>query len=104
MTNSNSRGTRGSGDGFSFMRWIWIILFTITEVLLAARLVLKATGADTANALVKGVYDVTGEVTRVFEGIIAPSASFPLEPATLLAMAAAALVFWLVLKVFNWRG
>ena len=51
----------------------------------------------------KGIYDVTGEVTRAFEGIIAPSASLPLEPAALLAMAAVALVFWFVLKVFNWR-
>ena len=103
MTNSNSRGSRGSGAGFSFMRRIWITLFAITELLLAARVVLKATGADASNALVKGIYDVTGEVTRVFEGIIAPSASFPLEPAALLAMAAAAVVFWFVLKVFNWR-
>ena len=103
MTNSNSRSSRGSGAGFSFMRRIWIILFAVTELLLAARLVLKATGADASNALVKGIYDVTGEVTRAFEGIIAPSASLPLEPAALLAMAAAAVVFWFVLKVFNWR-
>ena len=103
MTNSNSRGARGSGAGFSFMRWIWIILFAIAETLLAARVVLKATGADASHALVKGIYDVTGEATRVFEGIIAPSPSFPLEPAAMLAMAAAALVFWFVLKVFNWR-
>ena len=103
MTNSNSRGSGGSGAGFSFMRRIWIILFAVTEALLAARLVLKASGADASNALVKGIYDVTGEVTSAFEGIIAPSASFPLEPAALLAMAAIALVFWFVLKVFNWR-
>ena len=103
MTNSNSRGSGGSGAGFSFMRRIWIILFAIAETLLAARVVLKATGVDASNALVKGIYDVTGEVTRVFEGIIAPSASLPLEPAALLAMAAVALVFWFVLKVFNWR-
>lgn len=103
MTNSNSRGSGGSGAGFSFMRRIWIILFAIAETLLAARVVLKATGAEASNALVKGIYDVTGEVTRVFEGIIAPSASFPMEPAALLAMAAIALVFWFVLKVFNWR-
>lgn len=103
MTNSNSRGSGGSGAGFSFMRRIWIILFAITELLLAARVVLKATGADASNALVKGIYDVTGELTRAFEGIIAPSASLPLEPAALLAMAAAAVVFWFVLKVFNWR-
>lgn len=79
MTNSNSRGSGGSGAGFSFMRRIWIILFAIAETLLAARVVLKATGTDASNALVKGIYDVTGEVTRVFEGIIAPSASFPME-------------------------
>ena len=103
MTNSNSRGSGGSGAGFSFMRRIWIILFAIAETLLAARVVLKATGAEASNALVKGIYDVTGEVTRVFEGIIAPSASFPLEPAAFLAMAAVALVFWLLLRVFNWR-
>ena len=103
MTNSNSRGARGGGAGFSFMRRIWIILFAITEALLAARLVLKATGADASNALVKGIYDVTGEVTSAFEGILPSSASFPLEPAALLAMAAAALAFWFVLKVLNWR-
>ena len=103
MTNSDSRGTRGCGAGFTFMRRVWIILFAVTEAFLAARLVLKATGADAANPLVKGIYDVTGEVTSAFEGIIAPSVSFPMEPAALLAMAAAALVFWFVLKVFNWR-
>ena len=103
MANSDSRGARGGGAGFTFMRWIWIILFALTEALLTARLILKARGADAANPLVKGIYDVTGEVTSAFEGIIAPSASFPLEPAALLAMAAVALVFWFVLKVFNWR-
>ena len=103
MANSNSRGSRGSGAGFTFMRWIWIILFALTEALLAARLILKASGVDAANALVKGIYDVTGEVTSAFEGILPSSASFPLEPAALLAMAAAALAFWFVLKVLNWR-
>ena len=103
MPNSQSRDSRGNGSGFIFMRWIWIILFTATEILLAARLVLKAAGADAANALVKGVYEVTGQVTVAFEGILSSSASFPLEPAALLAMAAAALIFWFVLKVLNWR-
>lgn len=103
MANSKSQNSRGSGSGFSLMRWVWILLFAIAETLLAARLVLKAAGADAADALVKSVYDVTEKATGVFQGILSPPASFPLEPAALLAMAAAALVFWLVLKVFNWR-
>lgn len=101
MTNRYSRGSGGSGAGFSFMRRIWIILFAITE-LLPRGPVWFSTGADASNALVKGIYDVTGEVTRAFEGIIAPSAS-PAGAGDLVAMVAAAVVFWFVLKVFNWR-
>ena len=69
------------------------LLFTVLEVLLLLRFVLKLTGANAQQALVSGLYGVTEPLVRPFQGIFPEPAGPPvLDLAALLAV----LFFFLV--------
>jgi len=63
------------------------LLFTVLEVLLLIRFVLKLTGANAQQALVAGLYGVTEPLVRPFQGIFPEPAGPPvLDLAALLAV------------------
>jgi YggT family protein len=63
------------------------LLFTVLEVLLLLRFVLKLTGANAQQALVSGLYGVTEPLVRPFQGIFPEPAGPPvLDLAALLAV------------------
>jgi uncharacterized protein YggT (Ycf19 family) len=62
------------------------LLFTVLEVLLLLRFVLKLFGANQNQPLVSGLYGVTEPLVRPFQGIF-PEPSGPLDLAALLAVA-----------------
>jgi YggT family protein len=69
------------------------LLFTVLEVLLLLRFVLKLTGANAQQALVSALYGVTEPLVRPFQGIFPEPAGPPvLDLAALLAV----LFFFLV--------
>jgi uncharacterized protein YggT (Ycf19 family) len=69
------------------------LLFTVLEVLLLLRFILKLTGANAQQALVSGLYQVTEPLVRPFQGIFPEPAGPPvLDLAALLAI-----VFFLLL-------
>ncbi len=66
----------------------------VLEVLLLFRLVFKMSGADASAGFVSFIYGVTNF-------FIAPYAGFILEPGTLVAMAAYALLAWGIAKIIS---
>ena len=63
------------------------LLFTVLEVLLLLRFVLKLTGANAQQALVSGLYAVTEPLVRPFQGIFPEPAGPPvLDLAALFAV------------------
>ena len=64
------------------------LLFTVLEVLLLLRFVLKLFGANANQALVSGLYRITEPLVRPFQGIFPePSGPPALDLAALLAVA-----------------
>src|SRR6266851_8345492 len=64
------------------------LLFTVLEVLLLLRFILKLTGANAQQPLVSGLYGVTEALVRPFQGIFPEPAGPPaLDLAALLAVA-----------------
>ena len=64
------------------------LLFTVLEVLLLLRFILKLAGANAQQPLVSGLYRVTEPLVRPFQGIFPePSAPAVLDLAALLAVA-----------------
>ena len=64
------------------------LLFTVLEVLLLLRFVLKLTGANAQQPLVSGLYGITEPLVRPFQGIFPEPAGPPvLDLAALLAVA-----------------
>jgi len=85
------------------------LLFTVLEVLLLLRFVLKLFGANANQPLVSGLYGVTEPLVRPFQGIFPePSGPPVLDLAALLAIAffflIAALVVALVRAITANRG
>lgn len=84
-------------------------VFGLVEVILATRLIFKLLGANPTNALVNGVYAITRGFVGLFEGIFSPVATpgaetaASLEPATLIAMLAVAVVAWVLFKLITPR-
>src|SRR2546428_3827043 len=63
------------------------LLFTVLEVLLLIRFILKLTGANAQQPLVSGLYGVTEPLVRPFQGIFPEPAGPPvLDLAALLAI------------------
>jgi uncharacterized protein YggT (Ycf19 family) len=76
------------------------LLFTVLEVLLLLRFVLKLTGANAQQALVSGLYQVTEPLVRPFQGIFPePSGPPVLDLAALLAVAFFFLIAALVVAI-----
>jgi len=86
-----------------------VLLFTVLEVLLLLRFVLKLFGANANQPLVSGLYGVTEPLVRPFQGIFPePSGPPVLDLAALLSVAffflIAALVVALVRAITANRG
>lgn len=76
------------------------LLFTVLEVLLLLRFVLKLTGANAQQALVSGLYSITEPLVRPFQGIFPEPAGPPaLDLAALLAVAFFFLIAALIVAV-----
>jgi len=77
-----------------------MLLFTVLEVLLLFRFLLKLFGANQTQPFVAGLYGVTNPLVRPFEGIFTIPADSPFDVAALLAIVflflVAALIFALV--------
>jgi YggT family protein len=76
------------------------LLFTVIEVLLLLRFILKLFGANANQALVSGLYRVTEPLVRPFQGIFPePSGPPALDLAALLAVAFFFLIAALIVAV-----
>jgi len=62
------------------------LLFTVLEVLLLVRFLLKLSGANQSQALVAGLYGVTEPLVRPFQGIFAIPADSAFDVAALMAI------------------
>lgn len=62
------------------------LFFTVLEVLLLFRFLLKLLGANPSQPLVAGLYGLTDPLVRPFEGIFAVPRDAPLDIAALLAI------------------
>ncbi len=85
------------------------LLFTVLEILLLLRFILKLLGANAQQPLVSGLYGITEPLVRPFQGIFPEPAGPPaLDLAALLAVAffflIAALVVALVRAITANRG
>ena len=73
----------------------------IIEVLLALRLVFKLLGANTANALVQFLYNLTAPLVAPFVGIFpAPQGVF-FEWGTVIAMLAYTILAYLIVRILD---
>ncbi|HVD51807.1 MAG TPA: YggT family protein [Candidatus Udaeobacter sp.] len=76
------------------------LLFTVLEVLLLLRFILKLFGANANQALVSGLYRITEPLVRPFQGIFPePSGPPALDLAALLAVAFFFLIAALVVAI-----
>jgi len=84
---------------------ITYVIFSIIEILLAMRLVFKLLGANSANAFVKGIYNITHPLVKIFEGIfshstVSGSESISVfEPGTLIAMVVIGIIAWILMML-----
>lgn len=81
--------------------------FGFLEVMLAFRLLLKLTGANTISGFVKFIYGLTGIFVMPFQGIFHQAfsqgvdATAILEPATLVALIVYVLLAWGIVKLLR---
>ena len=81
------------------------VIFSIIEILLAMRLVFKLLGANSENAFVKGIYNITHPLVMLFEGVfsrttVSGSENISVfEPATLIAMVVIGIVAWILMML-----
>jgi uncharacterized protein YggT (Ycf19 family) len=76
------------------------LLFTVLEVLLLLRFILKLTGANAQQPLVSGLYRITEPLVRPFQGIFPEPTGPPvLDLAALLAVAFFFLIAALIVAV-----
>jgi len=84
---------------------ITYVIFSIIEILLAMRLVFKLLGANSANAFVKGIYNITHPLVMIFEGIfsrttVSGSENISVfEPGTLIAMIVIGIIAWILMML-----
>lgn len=80
-------------------------IFGFLEILLAARFILKLTGASSVSGFVKAIYGVTGMLVYPFEGIFSKwftpglETTSVFEPSTLVALAVFAVMAWGIVKL-----
>jgi YggT family protein len=77
------------------------LLFSVLEILIGLRVVLKLIASDPNNQFANFIYSVTSPFLQPFFGLTATPAAegFVLEVPSLIAMAAYALLGWLVIKL-----
>ena len=86
------------------------IIFSIIELILVFRFILKLLGANAGNGLVQGLYDITQPFIGFFEGIFAAMNTniFGIlgvfEPATVIAVVVFSFLEWALLKLISGRS
>lgn len=87
------------------VEYLIYFLFGVLEVLLAFRLVLKLTGANSGSSFVGLIYGVTGILIAPFEGIFrrlfaqGVETTSVLEPSTFVALIVYAVLAWGIVKL-----
>lgn len=78
-------------------------LFGFLEVLLAFRLLLKLTGANTVSGFVRFIYGITGIFVLPFQGIFrqASASGSVFEPSTIVAIFVYILLAWGIVKLIR---
>lgn len=86
--NVNVGGTTtGAGSPVWTVTSVVTLLFTVLEVLLLLRFILKLTGANANQPLISALYGVTEPLCRPFQGIFPEPSGFPvLDIPALLAI------------------
>lgn len=85
-------------------------IFSIIELILVFRLILKLLGASAGNGLVQGLYDITQPFIGLFEGIFATMNTniFGIigvfEPATVIAVVVFSFLEWVLLRLISGRS
>jgi len=85
-------------------------IFSIIELILVFRFILKLLGANAGNSLVQGLYDITQPMIAVFEGIFATINTNifgiigVLEPATVIAVVVISFLEWALLRLISRRS
>ena len=85
---------------------VWY-LYGLIAILLALRLILKLTGANSANGFVGFIYSVSGVLSAPFDGIFgvksaeAGTTHSVFEPSILVAIAVYALIAWGIAKLLT---
>ena len=85
-------------------------IFSIIELLLVFRFILKLLGANAVNGLVQGLYDITQPLIGLFEGIFATMNTniFGIlgvfEPATVIAIVVFSFLEWVLLQLISRRS
>ena len=85
---------------------VWYI-FGLVAILLALRLILKLTGANSSNGFVSFIYSVSGALSAPFDSVFgvksaeAGSTKSVFEPSILVAIAVYALIAWGITKLLT---
>jgi hypothetical protein len=85
-------------------------IFSIIELILAIRFILKLLGASTGNSLVQGLYNTTQPFVGLFEGIFASmdtnifGVHGVFEPATVIAVVAIGIIEWVLFRIISRRS
>ena len=79
--------TAARNDAVWMVTRVVTLLFTVLEVLLLLRFILKLTGANAQQPLVSGLYRITEPLVRPFQGIFPEPSGSALDLAALLAVA-----------------
>jgi hypothetical protein len=89
---------RRTPSGAETARRVVVFVFGIVQVVIGLRIILLLLGADRANALVRGIYDLSAVLVAPFEGILKTDAVG--RGGSVLDIAAlVALVGWTVLEL-----
>lgn len=103
-------GTRKMKFGFQRgslgIQRIIATVFSIIQLILVVRFVLKILGASGHNSLVQGLYNLTQPCVGLFEGIFKTMNTSiagihgVFEPATVIAVVVVSLIEWIIFKLF----
>lgn len=86
-SNVNVGSSTGAGSPVWTVTSVVTLLFTVLEVLLLLRFILKLTGANANQPLISSLYGVTEPLCRPFQGIFPEPTGFPvLDIPALLAI------------------
>ena len=101
VTNVNAAGgyVTAAPSPLYYVRRLVVLLFGILEVLLILRIVLLALAANSGNALVSFVYNVTEIFVAPFRGIFNFNQVSPGGASTLDIAAVVALIGWVLIEI-----